>query len=78
MAKNRELFNWRITRLLFALGVMALASGVLRLVTNPGWGYVVLGAVGVALLVLATRGAWDSEASGRNRSVLGFDARHEG
>ena len=31
--------------------------------------------LGLGLLALATRGPWDSETSGRNRSVFGFRVR---
>jgi hypothetical protein len=44
---------------------------VLAASSNAGW----LLLAGLGLVALSTRGPWDSEASGRNRSVLGFHAR---
>jgi len=64
-----------VTRVLFAVGTMTVIAGVLRLALDPSgleWAAIV---VGVALIALATRGPWDGEASGRNRSVLGFRVR---
>jgi hypothetical protein len=75
MRDHHELFGWRITRALFAVGGLAFFAGILLLVlaasSNAGW----LMLAGLGLVALSTRGPWDSEASGRNRSVLGFHAR---
>ncbi|HEY5320158.1 MAG TPA: hypothetical protein VIJ76_04695 [Galbitalea sp.] len=74
MRYNREEFNWRATRLVFSGGVIGIVMGVFQLVaTHDGafiWGIV----IGLILLGISTRGRWDSESSGRNRSVLGFHA----
>jgi hypothetical protein len=74
MTQRRALFGWKITRLLFACGVFAMMTGAVRLVFEQTPGYFWLIVVGIALMALATRGQWDSAASGRNRSVLGFRA----
>ena len=66
----------RVTRLLFAVGIMLITVGVLRLVLAlPGYGDWACVLLGILLLALSTRGPWDSISSGRNRSVLGFRAR---
>lgn len=68
-------FGWRVTRALFAVGAMAFVAGVLMLVFAAAPSAVWLILAGLGLVALSTRGPWDSEASGRNRSVLGFHAR---
>lgn len=50
-------------------------AGILRLVTAGSWVYILFVLLGLALVALSTRGPWDSEASGRNRSVVGFRVR---
>ncbi|GAA3869127.1 hypothetical protein GCM10022381_10570 [Leifsonia kafniensis] len=75
MTQRRALFGWKVTRLLFACGVFAIMTGALRLVLEQSPVYFWLILAGIALMALATRGQWDSRASGRNRSVLGFRAR---
>lgn len=78
MKSNGGAFSWRVTRVLFALGSMAVASGITQLVLGKpdayAWLFIL---VGVGLLAFSTRGPWDSETSGRNRSVFGFRARSE-
>lgn len=80
-ASDRErpgggLFGWQVTRALFSLVVMSTLAGLFQVVLDQSqvfsW---VLYAVGLGLVALSTRGPWDSESSGRNRSVLGFRAR---
>ncbi len=70
------LFDWQVTRVLFSLGSMSTLTGVFRFVLDQSqvfpW---VLAAMGLGLVALSTRGPWDRETSGRNRSVLGFRAR---
>jgi len=75
MGPNRGMFSWRITRALFGLGIFVVVFGVITFVRTTDAAYVFLILVGFALLALATRGPWDSEFSGRNRSVMGFRAR---
>jgi hypothetical protein len=76
MRSGRGLFPWWVTRTVFLAGVMALTSFALRCVLSSASVFTwVLIPVGLALVALATRGPWDSTASGRNRSVLGFRAR---
>ena len=75
MREHHELFGWKVTRVLFSLGGLAVIDGVLMLVVAGSWQYAVLVVTGVVLVAISTRGPWDSEASGRNRSVLGFRAR---
>lgn len=71
-----ELFGWQVTRVLFSLGIMSTLTGLFRVVLDQSqilsW---VLCTVGPGLVALSTRGPWDSESSGRNRSVPGFRAR---
>jgi len=74
MRYNREEFNWRATRLLFSTGVISIAMGVIQLITTRDGAFIWAIAVGLVLLGISTRGRWDSESSGRNRSVLGFHA----
>jgi hypothetical protein len=70
------MFGWKVTRALFSVGTMAVLTGAFRIALDQSqvfpW---VLAAVGLGLVALSTRGPWDSETSGRNRSVLGFRAR---
>jgi len=75
MRPNRGTFSWRITRALFGLGIFVVVFGVINFVRTTDAAYVFLSLVGFALLALSTRGPWDSESSGRNRSVMGFRAR---
>ena len=75
MGPNRGLFSWKGTRALFAVGSFAVMTGIIQLVLTTSWAYVWLLLVGLALVALSTRGPWDSEESGRNRTVLGFRAR---
>ena len=76
MRNDRGWFPWRVTRALFALGTISIFTGVfpllLRSATVYSW---VLILVGLTLIAVSVRGPWDSEESGRNRSVLGFTAR---
>jgi hypothetical protein len=76
MRNDRGLLPWWVTRVLFSLGTMSIFSGVfpflLRSAPTYSW---VLVLVGLILIVVSVRGPWDSEDSGRNRSVLGFKAR---
>lgn len=75
MMRSRAFFPWWVTRLLFAVGTMAIVGGAVRLLlASSALNWVAI-AVGLVLLALSTRGPWDSEASGRNRSVLGFRVR---
>lgn len=71
-----RIFGWKVTRVLFSVGTMSILTGGFRIATDPAqvfpW---VLVAVGLGLVALSTRGPWDCETSGRNRSVLGFKAR---
>jgi uncharacterized membrane protein YfcA len=73
------MFGWEVTRVLFSIGTMAVLTGIFRIVLDQSqvfpWA---LTAVGSGLVALSTRGPWDSETSGRNRSVLGFRARRTG
>ena len=74
MREHHELFGWRVTRALFAVGGMTFFLGMFLLVAawwNAAW----LLLAGLGVVAISTRGPWDSEASGRNRSVLGFHAR---
>ena len=75
MRRNHGLFDWRVTRALFAVGNFAVMTGILLLVLTFSWNYAWLALAGLALVAVSTRGPWDSEGSGRNRSVLGFRAR---
>jgi hypothetical protein len=76
MNKRGEWFSYRVTRVVFTIGVMALTYGALQFVlAAPGYRSSALVAIGIVLVALATRGPWDSISSGRNRSVLGFHAR---
>ena len=76
MRRNGGLFAWRSTRMLFSMGIMGVVVGLLEVLQGSFSSYFWLWIVaGLALLALSTRGPWDSEASGRNRSVLGFRAR---
>lgn len=77
MRRSQGLFGWQATRLLFAVGAFAVMSGILRGAVAASWSYLWLILAGVAMLALSTRGPWDSEESGRNRSVLGFHARSD-
>jgi hypothetical protein len=62
--------------MLFCMGIMGVVVGLLEVLQGSFSRYFWLWIVtGLALLALSTRGPWDSEASGRNRSVLGFRAR---
>jgi uncharacterized membrane protein len=74
MRYNREEITWRLTRLVFVLGVFGIVLGVIQLLATHNWAFLWLVLVGVILLGISTRGRWDSESSGRNRSVLGFRA----
>ena len=69
------MFSWKMTRLLFSIGSFVAMAGILRLVTAGSWVYILFVLLGLALVALSTRGPWDSEASGRNRSVVGFRVR---
>jgi hypothetical protein len=75
MRPNRGLFSSQVTRSPFALGVLAVVMGMIWLVLTSSGAYVGLLLAGVALVALSTRGRWDSEKSGRNRSVLGIRPR---
>lgn len=70
-------FSWRVTRLLFSCAVALLTMGLIRLMISASWFSFAFVIAGLALGALATRGPWDSEESGRNRSVLGFRARSQ-
>lgn len=70
------MFGWKVTRALFSVGTMAVMASILRIALDRSQAYPwALTAVGMGLVALSTRGPWDSETSGRNRSVLGFRAR---
>lgn len=69
------MFSWKMTRFLFSTGSFVAMGGILRIATAASWGYIWFVLLGLALVALSTRGPWDSEASGRNRSVLGFRVR---
>ena len=56
---------------------MAIFFGLARLDASSEPYLWILIIVGIALVAVSTRGPWDSDASGRNRSVLGFHARPE-
>ncbi|MFB9166558.1 hypothetical protein [Arthrobacter psychrochitiniphilus] len=75
MRPNHGMFSWKTTRLLFSIGSFVAMAGILRLVTAGSWVYILFVLLGLALVALSTRGPWDSEASGRNRSVVGFRVR---
>lgn len=78
MPKKRRTFSWIVTRLLFTTGTIAIFSGIAWYFSGsygPTAWIIVL--VGVALVAVSTRGPWDSESSGRNRSALRFHARPE-
>ena len=75
MRPNHGMFSWKMTRLLFSIGSFVAMAGILRLVTAGSWVYILFVLLGLALVALSTRGPWDSEASGRNRSVVGFRVR---
>jgi len=78
MRNGLGLVPWWLTRVVFAAGVMAISSTIFQLVLGSAAAYSwVLLVVGLALLVASVLGPWDSEGSGRNRSVLGFKARPE-
>ena len=77
MRRNHGLLNWRVTRALFAVGSFEVVTGILLLVLTSSWNYAWLALAGLALIAVSARGPWDSEESGRNRSVLGFRARPE-
>ena len=71
-------FGWKSTRVLFAVGSMFIFLGAAGLIMDPTratMGFAIV--VGALLVALATRGPWDSESSGRNRSAPGFRARPE-
>ena len=76
MRNGRGLLPWWLTRVVFSSGAMAIFSCIFQLVlgstTSYSW---VLLVVGLALIAVSVLGPWDSEDSGRNRSVLGFNAR---
>jgi hypothetical protein len=74
MRRNGGLFDWKVTRMSFAMGIWGVATGILEVVQGSFSSYFWLLA-GLALVALSTRGPWDSEASGRNRPVLGFRVR---
>lgn len=71
------MFGWEITRVLFSVGTMAILTGILRIVLDQSQAFpwALTAVAGIGLVALSTRGPWDSETSGRNRSVLGFRAR---
>jgi uncharacterized membrane protein YfcA len=76
MRRDGGLFDWRVTRLLFPMGIAGVVVGILEVLQGSFSSYFWLWIMaGLALLALSTRGPWDSEASGRNRSVLGFRVR---
>ena len=76
MRNERGLFPWWVTRVLFSLGVMSVFSFVFQVLLRSASPYSwILILVGLALIAVSVHGPWDSEASGRNRSVLGFRAR---
>ncbi|WP_315914262.1 hypothetical protein [Arthrobacter sp. lap29] len=75
MRPNHGMFSWKTTRLLFSIGSFVAMAGILRLVTAGSWVYILFVLLGLALVALSTRGPWDSEASGRNRSAVGFRVR---
>lgn len=75
MKPKHGLFSWKVTRAFFAVGLFLVMTGAIRLVLAASWAYLWLVLVGIALVALSTRGPWDSEESGRNRSVLGFRVR---
>jgi len=76
MRSNGGLFNWRSTRMLFSMGIVGVVVGHLEVLQGSFSSYFWLWIMaGLAFLALSTRGPWDNEASGRNRSVLGFRAR---
>ena len=77
MLERRRTFSWKVTRLLFSSGIMAIFFALARLGSLPAPYLWILIIVGIALVAVSTRGPWDSEASGRSRSVLGFHARPE-
>jgi uncharacterized membrane protein YfcA len=79
MRRQGGLFDWRVTRLLFPMGIAGVMVGILEVLQGAFSSYFWLWMMaGIALLALSTRGPWGSEASGRNRSVLGFRARPDG
>ncbi|MET4136730.1 hypothetical protein [Pseudarthrobacter sp. PvP090] len=71
------MFGWEVTRVLFSIGTMAILTGILRIVLDQSQAFpwALIAFAGIGLVALSTRGPWDSETSGRNRSVLGFRAR---
>lgn len=78
MRRNGELFDWKVTRMLFAMGIGGVVIGILEVVQGSYSRYLWLWIMtGLALVTISTRGPWDSKASGRNRSVLGFRVRPE-
>jgi hypothetical protein len=74
MRYNRDEVDWRVTRILFSFGVMSVVLGVIQLVTSHDGAFIWGVLAGVILVGISTRGRWDSQSSGRNRSVLGFHA----
>ncbi|PVE18465.1 hypothetical protein DDA93_09090 [Arthrobacter sp. Bz4] len=57
---------------------MLVFTGAIGMVMDPSRGALWFAiAAGVLFVAIATRGPWDSKASGRNRSVLGFKALND-
>ena len=71
MSQRRALFGWKITRILFACGVLVIMTGALFLVLDQSPVHFWLIFAGIALMALATRGQWDGSARGGKRAVPG-------
>jgi len=71
MGRSAGLFDWRVTRLLIATGVFAMATGIIGISQGPSsnfaWLVIV---VGFVLVLASTCELSDGLVAGRSRSIL--------
>ena len=80
MGRSADLFDWRVTRLLIATGVFAMATEILGIVQGPSSNFIAQGpssnfawlviVVGFVLVVASTGELSDGVVAGRSRSIL--------
>jgi hypothetical protein len=71
MGRSADLFDWRVTRLLIATGVFAMATGILGIAQGSSSNFALFViVVGFVLVVASTGELSDGVVAGRSRSVL--------
>lgn len=71
MRRSAGLFGWRVTRLLIATGVFAMATGFVGIAQGPSSNFAWLAIVVGFVLVVASTGEFsDGPVAGRSRSIL--------